>query len=153
MNLLDIIFAIILLGFFVFSFMKGIVREIFSLMGVVGGFFAASWWDTALAMKMAPVIPEQGAAEMLSFVLIIVAGYFVGLVLGGLADLLGGNVGGIFSGLFGALVGLLKGWTICMAIYWVIYKHLPVFQDEIRESVIGRVLGHSLAALMRNDLL
>lgn len=153
MTILDIVFAVVLVSFFITSYLRGAIKEIFTLAGVLGGFFVAHWYNAFLAGKMLPILPHQGAAELLAYVLCIVAGYFLGMILGAIADMVGGTSNSELIRIMGGLIGLLKGWTILLGVFWVVSKHMPSFMPEMGDSIIGRLLGGSMKALIQKGLL
>jgi len=148
-NLFDIVFIVILLAFTLFSYLRGATRELMTLVGLAGGFLAANWYAPALAERMSPFLPESNAAELLSFVLLMVAGYFIGVFLGGFGDTFRRQPEGDVSRLFASLIGFCKGIVVSLAMFWVVQTYLPSFQDEMGESWIGGRLGY-LANLLHN---
>ena len=153
MTILDIVFAVVLVSFFITSYLRGAIKEIFTLAGVLAGFFVAHWYNGFLAAKMIPFLPHQNAAELLAYVLCIVGGYFLGMILGAFADLVGGTSNSELMRIMGGVIGLLKGWTILLGVFWVISKHIPSFMPDVGDSIIGRLLGGSMKVLIQKGLL
>jgi len=104
----------ILLLFTVKGFLKGLVREVCSLLGLVFGGWAAIRFSPSLAVMMKPLLPlPHGVSTILAFVLILVASGILAWLFGHLLTavfklvLLGGvnRVGGTAFGLIeGALL-------------------------------------------------
>ena len=104
----------ILLLFTVKGFLKGLVREVCSLLGLVVGGWAAFRFSPSLAVMMKPLLPlPHGVLTVLAFVLILVASGILAWLVGHLLTavfklvLLGGvnRVGGTAFGLMeGALL-------------------------------------------------
>lgn len=153
LNLFDIVFTIILLAFSLFSYLRGALREMLSLLGLAGGFLAATWYAGSLADKLSPFLPSQDASELLSFVLIIVAGYFLGLFLGGFSDYFRRAPESDLSRLLGGLIGFAKGTTISLALFWAVQTYLTTFQDEMTGSIIGGMLAGMLDFLQGTGLI
>lgn len=153
LNLFDIVFAIIILAFTMFSYLRGALRELLSLLGLAGGFLAATWYAPGLADQLQPFLPAGNAAELLSFVLIMVAGYFFGLFLGGFSDYFRRAPEGDLSRIIGGVIGFGKGATISLAVLWSVQTYLTTFQDEMVESWIGNVLVGLLDFLQGTGLI
>lgn len=114
MNLVDILIWVILLIFAVKGFMKGLVREVCSLLGLVlGGWAAFVYYHPLAEVLRSHIRLPQNVSSFLSFSLILLASgilfFFLGHLLTTLFKiiLLGGvnRIGGIFIGVLqGALV-------------------------------------------------
>jgi membrane protein required for colicin V production len=152
-NLFDVIFVVILISFTLLSYLRGVVKELIVLIGLAGGFVAATHYSKALAGQLNPLLQDPSAAELLAFVLLIVAGYLLGVFVAGFSDMFRRAPEGPLSQLAGGVVGFAKGVTICLALYWVIKVHIPAFQDELAGSVIGNWLGGLLHTLERSNLI
>lgn len=144
LNVLDIVFAGLIVAFTLISMMRGAVREVLSLIGLVGGFLLASRYYGALADRVEAIMPDRALGELLSFLAILVAGYFAGSLLSGFGDLLGAKRRGLLDRLLGASFGFGKGTTISLALYWVIKEYIPPFQDELASSLVAENLARLL---------
>ncbi|HKI96920.1 MAG TPA: CvpA family protein [bacterium] len=152
-NLFDIIFVVIILAFTLLSYLRGLVRELFALVGLGAGFLAATHYSRALAEQLNPLLQDRSAAELLAFVLLMVAGYLVGVFLAGFSDMFRRSPESGLSQLAGGVVGFAKGVTISLALYWVVMTHLPMFQNELAGSAIGSWLGTLLRYLEQTKLI
>ncbi|WP_243370155.1 CvpA family protein [Geotalea sp. SG265] len=128
MILLDILIWAILIGFVVKGFMKGLVREACSLLGLVTGGWAAFRYYPYIAEAIRPFIhlPQRVALVLSFFLIFIVLGllfYLLGHLLTTILKimLLGGlnRVGGI---VFGFLEG---AFILCMILYLATTKPAP----------------------------
>jgi len=120
MNFVDILIWVILLGFAVKGFMKGLVREVCSMLGLIVGCWAAFRYYPAVAGVLRPFIHlPNSIAAVISFILIFITigllFYFLGHLLTVVFKiaLLGGinRIGGV---LFGFLQGAL---LLCILLY------------------------------------
>ncbi len=152
-NLFDIVFVIVLVSFTVLSFLRGAVKEVLALLGLAGGFLAATRYARPLAQQLNPLLQDGQAAQLLAFVLVMVLGYFVGVFLGGFSDLFRRSPQGALSQLVGGVVGFAKGITISLALLWVVRAYIPPFQEEMAGSMIGSWLGSLLTYLERIRLI
>lgn len=144
MNILDLVFAVVLVVFFLMSFMGGTLRETISVLGLVAGIVAAHWFHEDLAGLLAPLIPERHIAGLLAYVGIVVVGLLGGIFFSGMGDFYGNDRPSLGSRLFAGALGLLKGTAVCVALYWVIDAYLPPLRDELAESRIGDLLADLL---------
>jgi membrane protein required for colicin V production len=121
MNLIDILVLAVLLAFIIKGFMKGFVREVCSLAGLVMGIWAACKYYPSLSASLRPIIHlPHTISSTISFLLIfLVIGllfYFLGhfLTIVFRIALLGGvnRVGGV---VFGAIQGAL---LLCMVLHF-----------------------------------
>lgn len=128
MNLVDILIWAVLLVFVAKGFLRGLVREVCSLLGLVTGGWAAFKYSPFLAEAVRPLIRlPHHVAVALSFVFIFLLLGLLFFLLGHLLTvvfkimLLGGinRVGGV---LFGLLEGAL---ILCMALYLGTSKPMP----------------------------
>lgn len=119
MSTIDIIILVILAAAAINGFMKGGLKQLASLLGLVVGLLAARALYGALAEKLCPTVTNSlSVAQVLAFVLIWLA---VPLVFSLLASLLTKVMEAIHLGmlnhLIGATVGILKwGILICLVV-------------------------------------
>ena len=128
MNLIDILIWIVLLVFVIKGFMKGLVREVCSLLGLVIGGWAAFKYYPYLAESLRSLIRiPQPVALALSFLLVF-------LVLGLLFYLFGHLITVVFKIMLlggvnrigGVVFGLLEGaFLLCMLLYLATAKPVP----------------------------
>ena len=140
-NLFDAIFLILVLGFTVFSFMKGMIKEVLGLLGVAMGFLAAGWYAPNLAEIVKPLLPDEKTSGWLAFILIMMAGYFVGRFLAGFGSLATPFPKSFSGRVIGGAIGFGKGLVFSLAIYWVVDKYIPPFREKLNLSEIGKILG------------
>ncbi len=128
MNLVDILIWAVLLVFVIKGFLRGLVREVCALVGLVAGGWAAFKYYQFLAdaIRSFISIPHQ-IALALAFILIFLVMGILFFLIGHLLTvifkimLLGGinRVGGI-------LFGLLEGaFILCMVLYFGTAQHVP----------------------------
>lgn len=152
-NVFDILFVIIVVMFTALSFLRGAMKELLGLLGLIGGYLAATWYAGALAGRLQTMLPEVAGIELLSFVLIMMGGYFVGIFLAGFSDMFRESHHTDLSSLLGGLIGFGKGVVISLAFYTVVQTYMPAFQDEMRDSLVGKWLGSLLGTLEQFNLI
>ena len=139
--LFDAIFLILMLGFTILSFMRGMIKEVLGLLGIALGFLAANWYAPNLAEIVRPLLPFDKTPELLSFFLIMMAGYFVGRFLSGFGGLIMPFTKSLSGRVIGGVIGFGKGLVFSLAVFWVVRYYIEPFQDELNLSNIGKVLG------------
>jgi len=126
MNLFDWILAAILAYSTVQAFMRGLVREIFSLVGLVAGVLLASWNYERVATLLGGLISNSSVANTVAFLAIALGVMIAAAILGRLIYATAHAVGlGFFDRMGGAAFGLAKGCLIGVAILMAISAFLP----------------------------
>ena len=148
-NLFDAIFLIMALGFTLFSFIRGMMKEVLGLLGIALGFLGAIWYAPNLADVVKPMLPDGKTSELLGFILIMMAGYFLGRFLAGFGSLVIPFPKSFSGRVIGGVVGFGKGLVFSLATYWVVDKYIPPFQDELARSRIGGILGEIIVFFQR----
>ncbi|HET6418789.1 MAG TPA: CvpA family protein [Geobacteraceae bacterium] len=128
MNLIDILVWVVLLAFVIKGFMKGLVREVCSLVGLVMGIWAACKYYQSLseAIRYYIHIPHS-ITIIFSFILIFLT---IGLLFFFLGNLLTAIfkialLGGV-NRLGGAIFGLIQGaLVLCLLLYFGTAKPVP----------------------------
>ncbi len=149
MNFVDILIWAVLLYFLVKGFMKGLVKEACSLLGLLAGGWAAFKYHLHLAESLRPLIHlPQSVASVLSFIFIfLVMGllfYFFGHLLTVVCKvmLLGGinRVGGV-------IFGLMEGaFLLCMVLYFCSSRPVP---EKMRGWVARSKTAHAFVVTGR----
>ena len=139
-NLFDGIFLITMLVATLISFKKGMMRELLGLLGIGVGFLAAGRYAPNVAEVVKPLLPDEKTSALLGFILIMMAGYFLGRFLAGFGGMVLPFPQSFLGRLIGGVVGFAKGVVFSLAIYWVVDKYIPPFQDELGAARIGGML-------------
>ncbi len=115
MTLVDIVIVVIVVLSTLAAIVQGLIRELFSLAGLVFGLVLASWNYARLAAPLGRWIHSPGIAEALAFLSIALG---VMLVAGVIGSLLQKTVQGIGLGwldrIFGAAFGFVRGCILVM---------------------------------------
>ena len=149
MSLVDILIWVLLLLFMAKGFLRGMVREVCSLAGLLAGGWAAFKYHGYLSEAARPLIHlPPNIAAALSFVFIFLLVSLLFFLIGHLLTvvfkvmLLGGinRVGGIlFGGLEGAFI-------ICMTLYFMTSKPMP---EKFKRYLLRSPTGHSFTTTGR----
>jgi len=138
MNILDIIFLVLIGASVLYSLIRGLIREIFSFLAIILGFFGASYGYSGVAEWLKGWVQQETVAQILGFavlfLLVALGVSFLGRLLskvihkGGLgwADRMGG-----------AAFGFLKAILLIAIILLVLTAFLPPKTKLLLESKIS----------------
>src|ERR1700761_1843599 len=112
MNLADLLIVIVLVVSVISAFVKGFFVQVFSLAGVILGLFVAAANYGAVSFWVLRVVPNREAANLISFLLIVLVVMVLASIAGRLLRGLFRSVGlGIVDRLLGAVFGLGEGFV------------------------------------------
>lgn len=138
MNPFDIVIVIILVVTLARGIFRGLVKESASIIGVLGGFYAAYSYYPLLARPLGQWIRPSGWANIVSFILIFAAIYLIVSILGVIIKyLLSIAFLGWVDRLCGALFGALKGGLICAVLLLALIAFLPASSTLVRTSLLS----------------
>ena len=140
MNTLDIIFFILIGISVIYSFIRGLVREVFSFLAIILGFFGASHGYLPVAGWLRKWIGNETLAHILGFALLFV---LIALGLSLLGRLLSGLVKKMdlswADRLTGGIFGLLKALLLVAIILLVLTAFLPSRSKVVSESRVSPI--------------
>lgn len=111
MNTLDIIILILVLIPAFLGFKNGLLRSIFSLIGIVTGLFLAVRYNDILTSYLGFLKLETKLLSLISFIFIIIALYFTSIYLAGKISRINA-VTKTFDRILGVILGISKGLII-----------------------------------------
>jgi membrane protein required for colicin V production len=156
MNAFDIIVVVILAYSVIRGLFRGLVKEAASIIGVLGGFFAAYSHYDVLARYLSGVISNPSYRNILAFLIIfclvvilvsllaIIIQYLLKVVFLGWLDRLGG-----------VAFGMVKGVLIAAVLFLVLTAFLPKGTPLIKNSLCAPYLSmvsEKLAFLIASDV-
>ena len=164
MNPFDIIIIVILGYSLVRGIFRGLVKEVSSIIGVLGGFYAAFTYYTMLAKLLSGLIKETAYLNILSFLIIfcgvlIVVGilgviikYLLNIAFLGWVDRIGGVGFGLVKGILIASIlfitltaflpkgsAFLKNSMLAPHVSWVSEKMAKVVSKEMKQDFMGKL--------------
>ncbi len=141
MNPLDIVFLGILGVSLLYSTWKGFVRDVFSLVGILGGFLLAARYYPFVATWLRPWLKTEWVAALVACGVLFLAAYvgvsLVGRMLGRSLRLL--KLGWL-DRTVGFGFGLLKGLVLCLGLFVALVNILPSKTAVLQESRLAPVL-------------
>jgi membrane protein required for colicin V production len=126
MNVFDWFLIAILAYSTILAFMHGIIRELFSLGGLLAGILLASWNYNCAALYIERIITTTTTAQIVAFFLILLGVMVLSAVLGKLLNRTAHAVGlGFFDRLLGAVFGFARGFLFGVAVLMAVAAFLP----------------------------
>ena len=156
MNAFDIIVVVILGYSLIRGLFRGLVKELASIIGVLGGFFAAYSFYSAGASYLSRLVSNPAYRNILAFLIIfsavvilvnvlaIIIKYLLKIVFLGWLDRLGG-----FG--FGVVKGVLIVSVIFLALTAFLPKGTPLIRDSLTAPYIS-VISEKLAILVSSEI-
>ena len=135
MNALDWTIAVVLLVSVIAAFVRGLIRSLISLLGVAVGILAACWYTPVVARYFLRWMRTLALAEIIAFVLILLAVYLVAALIGRLLRGAATAVGlGLLDRLAGAVFGFVRGVLLLAALLLPLAPFLREFPRQKRLS-------------------
>jgi len=164
MNPFDIIIIVILGYSLVRGIFRGLVKEVSSIIGVLGGFYAAFTYYTMLAKLLSSLIKETAYLNILSFLIIfcsvlivvgilgIIIKYLLNIAFLGWVDRIGGVGFGLVKGILIASIlfitftaflpkgsAFLKNSMLAPHVSWVSEKMAKVVSEEMKQDFMAKL--------------
>ncbi len=126
MNPLDWLLALFVLYSTVRAAMRGLVREMFALGGLIIGFILACWYYTPVAVYLRGLVNSPPLAEFCAFLLILSAVMVIAALAGALIHRTASAVGlSVLDRLGGAAFGAARGVVLDAAMLLAVTAFLP----------------------------
>jgi membrane protein required for colicin V production len=150
MNLFDVILILILAYCFIRGIFRGLLKEISSLIGVLGGFYAAYTYYREAGVYLKRWISDPNYINILSFLIIFLSVFLIVSIIGIIIKYILkivflGWVDRVFGGIFGILKGILIGSVLLI----VFTAFLSGDSTMIRNSRISPYISTISDAMVR----
>lgn len=156
MNLLDMLIIVILCFCLIRGVFRGLIKEISSIIGVLGGFYAAYTYYPLLAKPMSSWISNTGYLNILSFMVIFCVVLIVISILGIVIKyLLNIAFLGWVDRICGAGFSLLKGVLIVSVLMLILTAFLPQGAALVKQSLLAPhvvVVSEKMAKVVSKDM-
>ena len=138
MNPFDV-FIIIVLGYsIVRGLFRGLVKEVSSIIGVLGGFYAAYSYYPMVAKLLSGLIEDPSYLNILSFLIIFCSILIIISILGVVIKyLLNVAFLGWIDRFCGVVFGLIKGVLIVTVLFIILTTFLPKGAPLIKKSILA----------------
>jgi membrane protein required for colicin V production len=126
LNVVDWLLVVLLTWSVVFAFIRGLIRELFSLAGLIFGIPIAARLYPRLAPQLDPVFTSPAIAQTVAFLLIAIGTMVVCGLLGRILSRTARALGiGFFDRVAGAFFGLVRGALIGVTLVMAATAFLP----------------------------
>jgi membrane protein required for colicin V production len=132
-SFLDYLFAIIILVSTIAALRKGLVREIVSLVALIGGFILAVWCYRVPAAWMADFARTEAVADLLGFLIIFIGCIVIGMIASFIINrfVKAASLKWI-DRILGGIFGFMRGWAISSILV------LALVAFPLRENMMAR---------------
>jgi len=138
MNPFDILIIIIFGYCLVRGLFRGLVKEVSSIVGVLGGFYAAYLYYEGVVKWLSRFIADTAYLNILSFLIIFCLVLIIINVLGTIIKyLLNIAFLGWVDRIFGVLFGMIKGILIVSVVFIILTAFLPKGAPIIKKSILA----------------
>jgi membrane protein required for colicin V production len=153
----DILVLIIFLAFLVRGIWIGFIRQISSLLAMIGGFLLAGYFDNDFYSFLLPYLNNPHVAFLITYILLFIAFFFLIKLAGlGLSKVMDITLTPWFDRTVGGLFGVVKGVFITSLIFVVITSYLSGANKYLENSISYPFLAQSakviLASIQDYDL-
>jgi membrane protein required for colicin V production len=156
MNTLDIIFLGLIGASVVYSLIRGLIREIFSFLSIIVGFFTASYGSPMITMGLVRWIQNETLAQIVGFAfLFVLAALCVSLIGKLLSRWMKKMDLGWADRIAGAAFGFLKAILLVAIILLVLTAFFPPKSRILSESQVSPIvlnIARGLSFLVPEDL-
>ncbi len=155
LSLFDWFLIAILAWSTIMAFMRGIIRELFSLGGLIAGILVAAWNYHHAALLLGNLIATPAIAQIVSFLLIVVGVMLLCSLLGKVLNRTAHAIGlGFFDRLLGAAFGFFRGCLLAVAILMAVAAFLPQSQWITNSQLSPYFLAgaHAVSFVVPQDL-
>jgi membrane protein required for colicin V production len=155
MNPLDWLLALLIVYSTVRAGMRGLVRELFALGGLIIGFLLACWYYHAFGSYLRNLVNSPQLADFCAFLLIIAIVMVLAILLGAVIRRTASAVGlSAFDRLGGAAFGVVRGLVLGVALILAVTAFLPT-APWVQGSKISPYLlraSHAVSFVMPRQL-
>jgi membrane protein required for colicin V production len=138
MNPFDIFVIIVICYSIIRGLFRGLVKEVSSIMGVLGGFYAAYSYYPIVAKLIAGLVKDHSYLNILSFLIIFCAILIIISIIGVVIKyLLNVAFLGWVDRLCGVFFGLVKGILIVTVLFIILTTFLPRGAPLIKQSILA----------------
>ena len=153
----DVLVLAIFLAFLARGIWIGFIRQISSLLAMLGGFLLAGYFDNEFYRLILPYFNDSHTAFLITYILLFIAFFFLIKLVGlGLTKVMDITLSTWFDRAVGGLFGILKGIFITSLIFVVITSYLSGSNKYLNKSITYPFLKQSskviLAFIRDHDL-
>jgi membrane protein required for colicin V production len=145
----DIVAGLIFLAFLVRGIWIGFIRQISSLLAMIGAFFLAGYFDEDFYRLIMPYLDDSHTTFLLAyFLLFLLFFYCIKLIGLGLKKVMDITLMGWFDRTMGGLFGLIKGVFFTSLLFIMVASYLSGSNKYLKKSLSYPVLSQSSQVLL-----
>ena len=145
----DIVALLIFLAFLVRGIWIGFIRQISSLLAMIGAFFLAGYFDEDFYRLIMPYLDDSHTTFLISyFLLFLIFFYLIKLVGLGLKKVMDITLMGWFDRTMGGVFGLIKGIFITSLLFIMVGSYMSGSNKYLKKSLSYPVLSKSSQGLL-----
>lgn len=145
----DVLVLVIFLAFLVRGIWIGFIRQISSLMSMLGGFLLAGYFDSEFYRFILPYFDNSQTAFLLTYILLFAAFFFLIKLVGlGLKKVMDITLSPWFDKTVGGLFGVIKGIFLTSLIFVVMTSYLSGSNKYLNKSISYPFLAQSSKAIL-----
>lgn len=156
MNVFDIAVIIILSYCLIRGVFRGLIKELSSIVGVIGGFYAAYTYYMEVAKHLSPWISDTAYLNILSFLILFCGVFIIISILGVIIKyILKIAFLGWFDRICGAGFGVIKGILIISILFILLTAFLPKGSTVIKDSQLSphvALVSEKMAKIVSKDM-
>jgi len=145
----DVLVFLIFLAFLVRGIWIGFIRQISSLLAMIGGFLLAGYFDNEFYRLILPFFSNSNTAFLLTYVVLFVAFFFLIKLMGlGLKKVMDITLTTWFDRTIGGLFGLMKAIFVSSLITIIISSYLSGSNKYLKNSFTYPFLGRTSKGIL-----
>ena len=145
----DILVLLIFLGFVVRGVWIGFIRQISSLVAMIGGFVLAGYFDNEFYHLILPFIDNSQTAFILTYLLLFAAFFFFIKLVGlGLKKVMDVTLTVWFDRTIGGIFGFIKGVFLTTLLFIVISSFISGSNDYLKKSLSYPFFSYSSEVIL-----
>jgi membrane protein required for colicin V production len=145
----DILVFLMFLAFLVRGIWIGFIRQISSLLAMVGGFLLAGYFDNEFYRFILPYFADPHTAFLLTYIILFVAFFFLIKLAGlGLKMVMDITLSTWFDKTVGGLFGVIKGVFVASLIFMVLTSYLSGSNKYLKKSITYPFLEQSSRVIL-----
>lgn len=140
----DVLALLIFLAFLVRGIWIGFIRQISSLVAMIGGFAFAGYFDSDFYHLVLPYIDNSHIAFLVTYILLFIAFFFLIKLIGmGLKTVMDVSLTPWFDRMVGGLFGFIKGFFFLSLLFVVISSFMSGSNNYLKKSLSYPILSYS----------
>jgi membrane protein required for colicin V production len=145
----DVLVLVIFLAFLVRGIWVGFIRQISSLIAMLGGFLLAGYFDNEFYSFLLPYFNNSHTAFLITYILLFVAFFFLIKLVGlGLKKVMDIALTTWFDRSVGGLFGVIKGIFFTSLIFVVLSSYLSGSNKYLKKSITYPFLAQSSKVIL-----